>query len=141
MKAFDCVPHDVLLDKLRFYGVRGVPHRLFKSYLSDRKQFTVVNGCESEVAGVSCGVPQGSTLGSLLFLCFINDLVNITPYFNFNLFADDSVVTCSFPRQNVHSIHVTINEELCKLSHWLCCLLYTSPSPRDKRQSRMPSSA
>jgi len=119
-KAFDCVPHHILLGKMHFHGIRGIPLELFTSYLSGRKQFTVVNGCTSSLAGINCGVPQGSTLGPLLFLVFINDLLNSTPFFNFNLFADDSVVSCSFPRQRINDFHTTINEKLAEIYQWLC---------------------
>jgi len=119
-KAFDCVNHSILLDKLCHYGLRGVPFRWFKSYLSGRTQYTVVNGHRSRACNVDCGVPQGSTLGPLLFLIFINDLVNSAPIFTFNLFADDSAVTYSFPRQSIHDIHLYINRELSGIHRWLC---------------------
>lgn len=89
-KAFDTVNHDILLDKMYNYGIRGVVHDWFRSYLSDRQQYTIVNNTESRSMKINCGVPQGSVLGPLLFLIYINDIRNAIPDENIKLYADDT---------------------------------------------------
>ena len=73
-KAFDTADHQILLAKLNYYGIRGVSNDWFKSYLSNRNQYVSINVYESDLAALNFGVPQGSVLGSLLFLLYINDL-------------------------------------------------------------------
>ena len=88
-KAFDEVWHDGLLFKLKRNGIEGQLLQLFKSYLSNRKQHVVINGFESEWGLIEAGVPQGSVLGPLLFLIYIDDLENGI-ISNVNFFADDT---------------------------------------------------
>ena len=89
-KAFDTVDHDILLHKLSHYGIRGVSNRLIRSYLSNRKQYVKIKDSQSEKLSVSCGVPQGSVLGPLLFLIYVNDIAMSAPEGNIKLFADDT---------------------------------------------------
>ena len=78
-KRFDTIDHEILLYKLDRYGIRGQANDFFRSYLTHRKQFTVVNGVESNSKRVNCGVPKGSVIGPLFFALYINDLQNLNP--------------------------------------------------------------
>lgn len=90
-KAFDTVNHSILLTKLQHYGIRGKAHEWFKSYLKDRKQYVLTNDSKSETKFISCGVPQGSVLGPLLFLIYVNDIwCSIQRQNCIRLFADDT---------------------------------------------------
>ena len=113
-KAFDSVDHSILLEKLHFYGVSGMAHKWFKSYLADRRQYVHISGTKSSLRMLSHSIPQGSNLGRLLFLIYINDLPNSSQFFNYVMFADDCTVACAVNRDELGSAHVTIN------SHLLC---------------------
>ena len=91
-KAFNTVNHKILLKKLECYGIRGNVLNLIRSYLSQRSQYTTANGSESETQTIDCGIPQGSTLGPLLFLIYVNDLPEVTKM-KVRLFADDACLS------------------------------------------------
>ena len=116
-KAFDSVNHDILLYKLSRYGIRGQSLDWFKNYLDNRKQFVVVNGYESCIKPVKCGVPQGSLLGPLLFLLFVNDFPKSSSLLTFTLFADDSSLFYSH-RDPARLLNI-FNSELTNVFNWV----------------------
>ena len=89
-KAFDTVNHSLLLDKLEYYGIRGIGRKWFQSYLTNRTQYTSIQGFESSLKQTKHGVPQGSVLGPLLFLVYINDLHRAIKNSRVYHFADDT---------------------------------------------------
>ena len=116
-KAFDTVNHDILIEKLNFYGVKDKALAWFKSYLSNRAQYTQIGENLSDIGLIKHGVPQGSVLGPLLFLVYINDITESSKILKFYLFADDTTVFYS-DKTNPETESL-LNIELCKVSDWL----------------------
>ena len=116
-KAFDTVNHEILFEKLSAYGVVGTSLDWFKSYLYRRKQYVEYNGSKSDMDIISCGVPQGSILGPLLFLIYINDLAEVSNLLFALMFADDSNMFLS--GKNPDNLITLMNGEMIKMVDWL----------------------
>ena len=116
-KTFDTVDHSILLQKLYHYGIRGLAYDWFCDYLKNRTQLVSYHNIQSNYADISCGVPQGSILGPLLFLIYINDMASVSTHLFSVLFADD---TNMFGTDNdLEALIVNVNTELEKIVKWL----------------------
>ena len=115
-KAFDCVDHNILMEKLFKYGIRGNAHRLISSFLTNRKQYTIIQGKHSRSKEIKFGVPQGSILGPLLFLLYVNDF-NLSTTFTTNLFADDTYL--SLHNRSPTILEQEVNIQLDRVNLWL----------------------
>ena len=115
-KAFDLVDHDILLHKLRIYGLSSNAHQWFKSYLTDRKQCTYIEGVYSAQGNLTCGVPQGSVLGPLLFLIHLNDLDLFLTHAKADMYADDTSFHVS--GKNIEEINKRLNKDAGIVSSW-----------------------
>lgn len=115
-KAFDCLNHQTLLDKLERYGIRGTPLSLLQSYLKYRSQCVSIGKHISSLEKISAGVPQGSILGPLLFLFYINDITRINDKVNFIIYADDTSIF--FTGANLQLLQPVINDTLTALQSW-----------------------
>ena len=114
--AFDTIDHDILLHKLDYYGFRGIVLDWFRDYLSNRTQYVSYNDNKSDLKTILCGVPQGSILGSLLFILYINDFTNTSTLLDFVLFADDTTILYS--SSDIVSKIPVINRELSEVNNW-----------------------
>ena len=150
-KAFDSLDHAILLNKLKYYGVIGTPLQLINSYLTDRNQFVQIDNTKSSILHLKTGVPQGSILGPLLFLIYINEFPSASNYFSFIMYADDTTLSSTLPNiTNSHDQIIAeqlINTELNKIDEWLRCnklslnisktkyMLYSMPQKQTPRMS------
>ena len=116
-KAFDAVDHHISLNKMYKYGIRGIAFKWMESYLSNRRQFVVFKDVQSEYSTVTCGVPQGSIMGSLLFLLYVNDIANVSTSLLPILFADDTNVFLT--GNNIDQMIEIMNGELNNAFLWL----------------------
>ena len=116
-KAFDTVNHTILCSKLSYYGFRGKINDLIQSFLSHRHQYVTINGFDSSQLEIKCGVPQGSTLGPLLFLLYINDLRYSLQKSTASHFADDTSIT--FSSKKLKTLETILNTDLKSISDWL----------------------
>ena len=122
-KAFDTLDHNILLDKLHYYGIGNTPLDIFKNYLTNRKQYVEIDTVKSKMGEIQTGVPQGSILGPLLFIIYINDIKTSSELFHVITYADDTTLISTLgsfnSNQQQNSVEQNINEELHKRSGWL----------------------
>ena len=116
-KAFDTVDHTTLLLKLRKYGITSTSYNWFTSYMTNREQFCHWDGANSSRDILKCGIPQGSCLGPLLFLLYVNDFENCLEYMTPNMYADDTCVTIA--SENLDDLITNVKNELENISNWM----------------------
>ena len=153
-KAFDSLQYDKLFRKMVSLGFQDNTLNWFKDYLTGRRQCVDIDGEQSEWLDVKLGVPQGSILGPILFLIYVNDINKCNEHADYAKFADNTTILTSGTTLEIATSRM--NKSLERVDRWfkrnklnlnpsktryMICLLYTSPSPRDLSTSRMPSSA
>ncbi len=122
-KAFDTLNYQILLKKLEYYGLHGMSLKLMESYLSNRKQYVEIDESSSDMLFLTTGVPQGSILGPLLFIIYINDITHASKMFDFIIYADDTTLSTTIEmvmKNNADLIASDIiNKELSMVNDWL----------------------
>ena len=124
-KAFDTLNHDFFLTKLKYYGIKDTPLDWFRSSLMQRLQYVEFDGTVSSTQEIETGIPQGSILGPLRFIIYMNDINKVSANLKFILYADDTTITrtlCSFThggKDDINLVMALINLELYKISDWL----------------------
>ncbi len=124
-KVFDTINHTILLEKLKYYGIDGIALKLMESYMTNRIHQLEIDGVKSDLLNLSTGVPQGSILGPLLFIIYINDIANASKLFDFIIYADDTTPSTTleiiYRDTNNNNINTDkmINAELNNIDEWL----------------------
>ena len=146
-KAFDTINHKILIQKLEHYGIRGIAQLWFENYLTNRKQIVKYNDVRSKEMIIKTGVPQGSILGPILFLLYINDIENSSKLLSFILFADDTTISCS--NSCLRTLNNIMQTEINKVSEWLNVnklslnikktkfILFRSPNKKPKQELKL----
>ena len=114
---YNTLDHGILLSKLQYYGITGIELNFFHNYLSERTQYVDYLGISSDTLPIKMDVPQGSILGPLLFLIYINDLPSASDMFGILMYADDTTLFCNFDNNCNGDV---INAELNSVYSWLC---------------------
>ena len=117
-KAFDTVNHTILLNKLESLGFTGKIINLLRNYLTDRKQSTLANGVVSSLVNISCGIPQGSTVGPLMYIIYMNDVSTSLNHCKYQLYADDTVIYLSDDITNLNDATNRITTDLESFKYW-----------------------
>ncbi len=122
-KAFDTLENRILLYKFEHYGVNGISLKLIESYLTNRKQYVEINGSNSDMLSLTTGVPQGSILGTLLFIIYVNDIAQASKLFDFIIYADDTTLSTTLEivirnTPNLNAVNI-LNTELKNENDWL----------------------
>ena len=121
-KAFDTLDHNILINKLQYYGIKDTALDLFQSYLSNRRQYVQIGNNKSDTTAITTGVPQGSILGPQLFIIYINDIIKFSTLFHTIIYADDTTLVGKFRDFKIcngHSLSENINYEITNLIDWL----------------------
>ena len=116
-KAFDVIDHTIILDKLNHYGIRGIANNWLQNYLANRQQYVQLENSKSSLKPIKCGVPQGSILGPLLYLIYVNDIENSCDS-NILSFADDTTMYSS--HSDINSLFEMGNTEINNVYAWFC---------------------
>ena len=141
-KAFDTVDHSILIKKLNSYGIVDRTRDWFESYLTNRTQFCILNGNKSKQRRVTCGIPQGSCLGPLLFIIYLNDFENSLQFSRASIYADDTNVTIA--SDDIQGMIDNASQEILNLSEWMRIKTQSEPSKnriydhRTSTQSQTP---